>query len=102
MPDWILQFQMLRGILWAIVTVPIIISFKGSVWELRVSIALTFVIFVAGLLLIPNEVMIPQIFIAHFIELAIGHCIVFGLIMTELFRKHHRFPLLWRVLSRIP
>jgi hypothetical protein len=93
MPDWILQFQMLRGAVWAAATVPILHSFRGTEWEKRITIVLAYVVFVAGLVLMPNEIMAPQVVFAHFMELAVGHSLVFGLAVVWLFSSHHKSPL---------
>ena len=87
MPEWILQFQFFRGILWAVVTIPIIRSLQGSKRENYLIIGLTFVFLVATLVLLPGGISVLQVQIAHFMELAIGHCLIFGMIMSKLFRS---------------
>lgn len=87
MPEWILQFQYFRGILWALVTIPILRSLRGDIKENQLLIGFSYVLLVATLILMPGGISVLQVQLAHFIELVIGHCIIFGIIVTRLFRR---------------
>ncbi|MBD3404631.1 MAG: hypothetical protein GF411_00670 [Candidatus Lokiarchaeota archaeon] len=87
MPEWILQFQYLRGILWAVVTIPLLRSLRGDKREIQLLMGISYILLVATLVLMPGGISIIQVQIAHFIELAIGHCFVFGIVVSKLFRE---------------
>jgi hypothetical protein len=89
MPEWILQFQFLRGIIWALATVPILRSLKGKKWNIRLGIGISYILLVALLVFMPGGIPVFQVLVAHFVELAIGHGLAFGVIVATLFRKHH-------------
>ena len=69
MPPWILPFQFLRGLIWASITLPIVLTMKGKAWEKKLAVSLFLSVLISSLVIPPNEFMPPRIRLAHFIEL---------------------------------
>jgi hypothetical protein len=77
LPAWILPFQMLRGLIWAALALPVIKMMKGELWEAKLAVALLFSVLMGSLLLIPNPYMPDTIRLAHFVEVSSSN-FVFG------------------------
>lgn len=88
MPGWILPFQMVRGIIWAALAMPVIRMMKGRWWEAGLAVALLFSILMAASLLLPNEFMPEAIRTAHFWEVSSSN-FLFGWIVVWLLNGHH-------------
>lgn len=86
LPQWIIPFQILRGIIWAIIALPVIQMMKGEKWEKGLAVALLFSILMGALLLIPIGIMPDKIRISHFIEVTSSN-FVFGWIVVWLLNK---------------
>lgn len=86
LPQWIIPFQIVRGIIWAIIALPVIQMMKGEKWEKGLAVALLFSILMGALLLIPTGIMPDKIRISHFIEVASSN-FVFGWIVVWLLNK---------------
>jgi len=61
--------QMLRGVLWAAIAVPIIEMTKGKWWESGLAVSLLFAVMTSQLLL-PNPLMPSEVRMAHLVETA--------------------------------
>ena len=88
MPGWILPFQMLRGLIWAALALPVIRMMKGRWWEAGLAVALLFSVLMASSLLLPNELMPKAIRMAHFVEVSSSN-FLFGWIVVWLLNRHH-------------
>lgn len=88
MPGWILPFQMVRGMIWAALALPMIRMMKGRWLEAGLAVALLFSILMAASLLIPNEFMPEAIRMAHFWEVVSSN-FLFGWIVVWLLNRHH-------------
>ena len=87
MPAWILPFQVVRGMLWAALTLPVIRMMKGRWWETGFTVALLFSVLMGANLLRPTG--LPAGFqIAHFIEV-FGANFIFGWILVWLLQRRH-------------
>ena len=83
LPVWILPFQMLRGLIWVALALPVIKMMKGEVREVRLAVALLFSVLMGSLLLIPNPYMPDAIRLAHLVEVSSSN-FVFGWIVAAL------------------
>ena len=77
LPAWILPFQILRGAIWVLLTIPLIRMMRGSAREIGLGVALVLSVTLASLVIPPNEFMPAQIRFAHFVELFMS-MFVFG------------------------
>lgn len=68
LPAWIIPFQFLRGVIWTLITVPVIRMMRGKVWETKLAAALLLSVLFSSLLIPPNEFMPSAIRLAHFVE----------------------------------
>lgn len=84
MPDWIIPFQLIRGILFAFLTFPVIPMLKGSFGETSWTASLLYSVLLASLVLPPDEFMPTTIRLSHMIELFTS-MFIFGWIVTKLF-----------------
>lgn len=87
-PAWIPLLQMVRGMIWAALALPVIRSMKGDWWEAGLAVALLFSVLMGFLLLIPTEIMPDAIRRAHFIEVTASN-FLFGWIVVWLLNRHH-------------
>lgn len=69
LPDWILPFQVLRGMIWVLITVPVVRMMRGSNLQVGLSVSVLLAVLISSLVLVPNEFMPPAIRSAHFVEL---------------------------------
>ncbi len=68
LPGWIIPFQLLRGLMWGALALPVVRMTRGRWWEPRLLVALLFSVLMAANLLIPTEIMPPVIRKAHLVE----------------------------------
>jgi len=87
MPDWIIPFQLIRGILFAFLAFPVIRMLKGSFGETGWTVSLLYSVLLASLVLPPNEFMPTTIRLSHMIELFTS-MFLFGWVITMLFHRH--------------
>ena len=87
MPDWIIPFQLIRGILFAFLAFPVIRMLKGSFGETGWTVSLLYSVLLASLVLPPNEFMPTTIRLAHMIELFTS-MFLFGWIVTKFFYRY--------------
>lgn len=69
LPVWFVPFQILRGILWVLLTIPVIRMMRGSWREIGLGVALMLSVLIASLVIPPNEFMPAPIRMAHLVEL---------------------------------
>jgi len=69
MPSWIIPFQILRGIIWILISLPIIRMMKGKIWETKLAVSLVLSVLISSLVIPPNEFMPSAIRHAHFVEI---------------------------------
>ncbi|HEX3032845.1 MAG TPA: hypothetical protein VHS59_11520 [Bacillota bacterium] len=86
LPRWIIPFQVLRGILWGLLALPVIRMMRGEFWEKGLAVALLFSVIMGSLLLIPSDFMPERIRLAHFVELITSN-FVFGWLVAWLLTK---------------
>lgn len=88
LPAWILLFQMVRGIIWAALALPVVRMMKGSWWEAGLAVAMLFSVLMGSLLLVPTEFMPEAIRMAHMVEITSSN-FLFGWIVVWLLNRHH-------------
>ena len=76
--------QIARGLLWAVIAVPVIRMMKGEWWEAGLAVALLFAM-TSALLLIPNPLMQPAVRMAHLLETSTSN-FLFGWLVVLVFR----------------
>jgi hypothetical protein len=86
---WLIPFQMLRGILWAAIALPVIRMLKGRWQETALALGLLFAVTNAQLLL-PNPYMPEAVRMSHLIETASSN-FIFGFLIGWLLTPRHEF-----------
>jgi len=87
LPAWILPFQILRGIVWGLLAIPILKMIDD--WKkARLAVALLYSVLMASLLLVPNPYMPDVIRRAHFVEILLSN-FLFGWLVVTIF--HWRY-----------
>ncbi len=76
--------QILRGVLWAALAVPIIEMMKGKRWEAGLAVSLLFAVMTSQLLL-PNPLMPAEVRMAHLVETATSN-FLFGWVVVLILR----------------
>jgi hypothetical protein len=61
-------FEIMRGLLWFCMALPIVLTWKGRPWEAALAVALLFALIENGQHLIPNPLMPASVRLSHFIE----------------------------------
>jgi len=69
MPGWMLPFQMVRGLIWVSIAIPILALMRSPRWLAGLTVSLMFSIFIGIMLVLPNPVFPDQVRKAHLIEL---------------------------------
>jgi hypothetical protein len=69
LPIWILPFQIFRGVIWVLLTIPLIRMLRASWRATALGVSLLLAVLISSLVVPPNEFMPPAIRIAHFFEL---------------------------------
>lgn len=87
-PAWLPLLQVIRGIIWAILALPVIRMMKGRRWESNLAVALLFSVLMGFLLLMPNPIMPETIRRAHFVELTSSN-FLFGWIVAWVLQRRH-------------
>jgi len=87
MPAWILPFQMVRAVLWAALTLPVIRMMKGRWCETGLVVALLFSVLMGANLLRPTGLPVG-LQVAHFVEV-FGENFMFGWIVVCLLHRRH-------------
>lgn len=91
LPQWIIPFQIVRGMIWAIIAFPVVKMMKGTTWEKGLSVALLFSLLMGALLLIPTDIMPERIRMSHFVEVTSSN-FAFGWIAVWLLTKQRVLP----------
>jgi hypothetical protein len=79
--------QVIRGLLWAAIAVPVIKMMKGEWWEAGLAVALLFAT-MSALLLLPNPLMPEEVRMAHLLETATSN-FLFGWLVCAIIQIHH-------------
>jgi hypothetical protein len=82
LPAWVLAFQIVRGILWAALTVPVIRMMKGRWWEVGLAVSLLYAVLMGANLLRPTGLPVG-LQMAHLAEVT-GANLCFGWIVGGL------------------
>jgi hypothetical protein len=82
MPAWVLPFQVLRAVLWAALTLPVIQMLKGHWWETGLVVALLYAVLMGASLLRPTGLPLG-LQVAHLVEVA-GANFAFGWLVAAL------------------
>lgn len=77
LPEWFFPFQIVRGAIWVLLTIPLIRMMRGSRREIGLGVALMLSVTIASLVIPPNEFMPAPVRFAHFVEL-LTSMFVFG------------------------
>jgi hypothetical protein len=85
-PIWILLFQYLRGTIWAVMTIPILILMRPPRWIIGLTIGLLYAVVMAPQILVPNDALSQGLSLAHAAEVSISN-FVYGLIVTLLLAR---------------
>ena len=88
LPWWFIPFQLLRGLIWAALALPVIGMMKGARWEAGLAVALSFSVLLGVQLLFPNEFQPENIRMAHFVEI-LSSQFLFGWVVVWLLHRHH-------------
>jgi hypothetical protein len=81
-PLGILGFQLVRGMLWALLTAPILLAMKTPRWQTGIIIGAAYAMIMAPLNLVPNG-LVTGIRVAHALEVFVGN-FMFGLFVVLL------------------
>lgn len=82
----IIPFQILRGLIWIGLALPIIKMMKGKSWETSLAVGLLFGLLLTTQLLFPNPYMPAPVRLAHFIETSTS-TFVYGWLIGWLFSR---------------
>lgn len=77
---WLVPFQLLRGVLWGLIALPVIRMMKGPSWETAVLLGVLFGVVMTGRLLLPNPYMPEAVRMAHLVETGSSN-FLFGLVI---------------------
>lgn len=84
---WLPFFQLLRGLLWTLIALPVIRTMKGAWWETGLAVGLTYAVLMNSGLILPNPIMPPAVRIAHLVETATSN-FIFGWVVVWLLHRH--------------
>ena len=85
---WLIPFQALRGILWALLALPVIRMMKGRWQETAFAVGLLFAVLMNSQLLLPTPLMPEAVRMTHLIETASSN-FIFGYLIVWLLHRHH-------------
>ncbi len=85
-PAWVLPFQILRGVLWVALALPLVRSLRQGAVVLT---GLLFAVLMGANLLLPNDLLDPRLQLAHAAEVAVEN-FVFGVFAAWLLLRPHR------------
>jgi hypothetical protein len=94
--SWLEPFQALRGVLWALLALPVIRMLKGSWQECAIVVGMLFAVLMNSQLLLPTPLMPEAVRMTHLIETASSNFIYGYLIVWLLHRHHSSLPDLFR------
>ena len=87
---WLLPFQVLRAMLWAVLAMPVIRMMRGRWPETALAIGLLFAVVMNAQLLLPNQYMPEPVRMTHLKETASSN-LLFGLLVGWLLTQRQRF-----------
>jgi hypothetical protein len=88
---WLIPFQLLRGLLWALLAVPVVRMMKGPWQQTALAIGLLFAVVMNAQLLLPNPFMPETVRLTHLVETASSN-FIFGLLAGGLLARSGRRP----------
>lgn len=74
---WLIPFQILRGLLWVVIALPVIYMMKGRRAEIALALGLLFAVVMNSQLLLPNPFMPETVRMTHLVETASSN-FIFG------------------------
>jgi hypothetical protein len=80
---WLFPLQFVRGVLWALIALPIIRMTKGPWWHSGLAVALGLCVLTSSQLLFPNSFMPEAVRMAHLVEVSTSN-FLFGWIVARL------------------
>ena len=83
---WLPPFQLVRGVFWSLLALPVIRMMKGQWWEAGIAVALCFGVLMSSLLLIPNPLMPKEVRLAHLWETASSNFLFGWMVVIVLVR----------------
>lgn len=84
---WLVLLQMLRGLLWIALALPVLRMLRGAWWEAALGVALLFAVVMNSQLLLPNAYMPEAVRMTHLLETATSNFIFGGLVGWRLTRQ---------------
>ncbi|MCZ6670667.1 MAG: hypothetical protein O6947_06530 [Acidobacteria bacterium] len=84
----LIPFQILRGLLWVVVALPVLRMMRGRFWESGLAVGLLFAVLMNAQLLLPNPYMPEGVRWLHLIETAPSNFLL-GWCIAWLFYRHH-------------
>jgi len=81
---WIFPFQLLRGLMWIGLALPVVRMMKGRAWETALAVGLALGLLLTSQLLIPNPYMSAPVRLAHFLETSSSN-FIYGALIGWLF-----------------
>lgn len=85
---WLEPFQALRGVLWALLALPVIRMMKGRWQEAAFAVGLLFAVLMNSQLLLPTPLMPEAVRMTHLVETA-SYNFIFGCLIVWLLHRHH-------------
>jgi hypothetical protein len=85
---WLIPFQILRAMFWAVIALPVVCMMKGQWQETALAIGLLFGVLMTAQLLLPNPYMPQAVRITHMIETASSN-FIFGFLVGWLLTHRH-------------
>jgi len=85
---WLEPFQALRGVLWALLALPVIRMMKGHWQETAVVVGLLFAVLMNSQMLLPTPLMPEAVRMTHLVETA-SYNFIFGYLIVWLLHRHH-------------
>jgi hypothetical protein len=85
---WLVPFQALRAMLWALLALPVIRMMKGPWQETALVVGLLFGVLMNSQLLLPTPLMPEAVRMTHLIETASSN-FIFGFLIVWLLNRHH-------------
>lgn len=88
-PSWIIPFQLVRGLVFTALLVPVIAMYRGGYRATQLAVATLFAVLLSSNMIAGYDAVPGLLWIAHFIEL-FSQAFVYGLVAVALlFRPHH-------------
>jgi len=88
---WMFPFQVLRGLFWIAIALPLVRMMRGGWQETAVAVGLVFAVLMTGQLLLPNPYMPDTVRMTHLVETASSN-FLFGLLVGWLLTRGQPLP----------